>query len=437
MIEIIQYIIGFLLGDGVSPETVTQVGYTADSKSFHKYKLVILPSQFFDNEVYGTTNSIPKLPLQIFDEVPILFGTAKSELINGTVILHADLIASTYYLVSRYEEMIFTDIKDQHGRFPGTQSLPYKAGFIDSPIVEEYGNLLRSYLDSVGVEFPEHQPGIKKIYLTHDVDKLSHYRPIRGLVGGLLRGFKHHKEGKRALKSFFLSITYDPWYTFPWLFDMDNSLKNKIGAYRCENIAFVRAGGGRRVEDRPLYMYNTPDFYMFKRLCRKKGITFGLHASYEAGIYPHRLFDEKKNMDKIAKRRVFYNRHHYLNSRHPQDMLSLIEAGITDDFTMGYADVAGFRLGTCKPVRWINPLSQRLTDLVLHPLTVMDNTLSDKKYMYFNAHDAYEYCVRLIDMVEKWNGELVLLWHNTSVSKNPTSYHRELYKKIIRYLSKK
>ena len=33
----------------------------------------------------------------------------------------------------------------------------------------------------------------------------------------------------------------------------------------------------------------------------------------------------------------------------------MIRAGITDDFTMGYADIAGFRLGTCRSVRWINP----------------------------------------------------------------------------------
>ena len=163
----------------------------------------------------------------------------------------------------------------------------------------------------------------------------------------------------------------------------------------------------------------------------------GLHASYEAGINPKRILDEKKNLDRISRKKTYYNRHHYLLSREPEDMEALITAGITDDFTLGYADVAGFRLGTCRPVKWINPVYQKLTSLNLHPLVVMDRSLSDKRYMFLNAHQAFEYCIRLINMVESWNGELVLLWHNTSVEDTPKSYHRKLYEDILKYLKTK
>ena len=40
-------------------------------------------------------------------------------------------------------------------------------------------------------------------------------------------------------------------------------------------------------------------------------------------------------------------------------MVWLEKAGITDDFTIGYPDVAGFRLGTSRPVHWINPENKR------------------------------------------------------------------------------
>jgi len=152
---------------------------------------------------------------------------------------------------------------------------------------------------------------------------------------------------------------------------------------------------------------------------------------------PDLITDEKKHLEKLSKKTITYNRHHYLDSREPEDMQALIDAGITDDFTMGYADVAGFRLGTCRAVKWINPKTRKLTSLTLHPLTIMDGSLSDKRYMYMNAHEAYEYCIRLINMVESWNGELVLLWHNTSVEDNPQSYHRKLYQDIIKYLKTK
>ena len=437
MNDVIQYILGFLLGEEVSPDILNQIAYTNDRKEFHRYKLVILPSSFFDQGVYATEKSLPPLPLKIWEETPLLFGNPSEEMIEGTLVLHADLVASSYFLISRYEEMVRKGVRDAHGRFIGKESLPYRAGFIDSPLVEEYGQLLRSKLRELGLEVPEPPRKIKKVYLTHDLDHLAHYRTIRGFLGGLFRGLKRPNEGRRAMKTFFRGITYDPWYTFPWLFDLNNSVKKALGSDRCESIVFIRTGFGRRTEDKPTLYFQTPDFITFKKLCRKKEVVMGLHASYAAGISPIRIPYEAKSLARITKKRIFYNRNHFLNSREPSDLQYLLTAGITDDFTMGYADVAGFRLGTCRSVRWINPELKELTTLTLHPLTVMDGSLSDKRYMYLNAHDAYEYTVRLMDVVEKWNGELVLLWHNTAVTKDPKSYHRQLYGQLVEYLKTK
>ena len=437
MSDIINYIIQFLLGENLSSEVIAQVGYTSDQNEFSKYKLVIRPSSFFSQEVYGTKASLPNLPLQIWEEAPILFGSPIVEQVENTIILHADLIASTYFLISRYEEMVQADKRDVHGRFPGKESLPYRAGFIDSPLVDEYGKLLRALVRETGCDIPELPKQIRKVYLTHDIDQLSHYRNFRGFMGGLLRGIHRPKEGNKAIKSYFGGLKYDPWYTTPWLFKLDNSVRQKLGPDRCEPIVFIKIGGGIHKEDKPFITNHIQDFQTLIKLCKKKNITFGLHTSYESGIHPNKIAGEKKQLERVSKKSIFYNRNHFLNSREPQDMQALIEAGITDDFTIGYADISGFRLATCRPVKWINPTTKELTTLILHPLTIMDGSLSDKRYMYLNAHDAYEYCIRLIDMVENWNGELVLLWHNTSVEDNPQSYHRNLYSEIIKYLKKK
>lgn len=437
MTEIIEYIIQFLLGRDISPESLKKIGYTADKEEFHNYKLVILASPFFNKEIYGTEQSLPILPLPIWEEVPLLFGQPIVEEIGETRVIHADLVASTYFLITRYEEMVRRDCRDVHGRFPGRESVPYRAGFVDSPLVDEYGKLLRLQLQNTCCEVPEPPKQIQKIYLTHDVDQISHYRNLRGFMGGFLRGIRWPKEGNRALKSFFSGLQFDPWYTLPWLFNLDNSVKKTIGNKRCETIAFIKIGGGFRKEDKPMVLPHHPDFQSLLKLCRESKIIIGLHTSYEAGIFPKRIYDEKRNLERISKRKVYYNRHHYLDTREPEDMQALIEAKITDDFTMGYADVAGFRLGTCRAVRWINPKTQQLTSLILHPLTIMDVSLSDKRYMYLNAHQANEYCIQLINIVESWNGELVLLWHNTTVEKTTRSYHRQLYENIIEHLKTK
>ena len=437
MTDTIQYILRFLMGEGISDELLSQVGYTNDPKEFHKYKLVILPSTFFSTEIYGTSKSLPQVPLQIWEEAPILFGEPLVDQIENTRILHSDLIASTYFLITRYEEMVRPETRDVHGRFPGIESLPYRAGFIDSPLVDEYSKLLRIQLREAGMEIQEPVKQIRKIYLTHDVDQLSHYRNIRGLIGGLLRGIRWPKEGNKAIKSYFGGLRNDPWYTLPWMIKLDNSVRQILGDKICEPILFIKVGGGKRKEDKPFITHHIQDFQTVLNLCRKKNIIIGLHSSYEAGIHPSRIAEEKKHLERVSKRKIFYNRHHYLDTREPEDMQTLIDVGITDDFTLGYADVAGFRLGTCRPVKWINPRTRKLTSLNLHPLTVMDSTLSDKRYMYMNAHEATEYCMQLINKVESWNGELVLLWHNTSVEDTPQSYHRKLYQDIIKYLRTK
>jgi len=425
MNEIISYIIQFLLNSN-SSEVQKAVGYTSDEAEFHRYKVVIYPSDFFNQDIYGTKKSLPKLPLANFEETPVLFGEPKVERKGDTIILYADIIASTYFLISRYEEMICSDVRDTHSRFIGKQSLPFRAGFIYRPIVDEYGKLLRKLLGEQGVNINEPKTEIRKIYLTHDVDNIARYRRLRGIVGALL---KKPSQLKIALKTYFGGIENDPYFTFNWLLKQNNLLKNK----NVESIFFIKTKGGNYREDRPNQNIENKDYQYLYRLLKKNGAQIGLHTSYEAGIYPEFVFLERQLLERASDTKINCNRHHFLASREPKDMQALIDAGIFADFTLGYADVAGFRLGTCRAVRWINPETKELTSLVLHPLTAMDGSLSDSRYMNLSESEAYDYAVKLIDETAKHNGDLCLLWHNTAVIEG-SGYHRKLYEKLIEYL---
>jgi hypothetical protein len=98
---------------------------------------------------------------------------------------------------------------------------------------------------------------------------------------------------------------------------------------------------------------------------------------------------------------------------------------------MGYADVAGFRLGTSRPVCRIDALSRRLSALTLHPLVIMDATLSESNYMDMNFEEALVYAASLTEQVRQFNGELTLLWHNSSVVEGE-GYHRTLYTSLLK-----
>lgn len=434
MKTVIHYILKFLTG--ATDETLERIGYTHLPTNFSQYSLVILDSGFFNEGIYGTEKSLPKLPLNQWEEVPILFGEGVTEYIDGTLIIHPDLIAGTYFLISRYEEMVRKQVRDQHGRFPGKESLPYKAGFIDKPIIEEWGKQLRACMRKVGLEVEEPPQKIGKIYLTHDIDQLAHYRSIRGMLGGVLRGIKRRKEGRTALRSYFGGLVFDPWYTFPYLYKLNDELRQVVGKERCEVVVFVRAGGKMK-EDKPFVNLIHPDYKTLLRYTKRKKNSIGLHASYEAGLHPELIVDEKKWLEKQSRTTITCNRNHYLSNREPDDFELLISCGISDDFSMGYADIAGFRLGTCRSVQWINPRTKELTPLQLHSLVIMDCTLHEKRYMYMNAFEAYEYSIRLIQCVEHYNGDLVLLWHNTLMERSAQLYHRKLYKDILKYLQSK
>jgi hypothetical protein len=419
MNEILSYLIRFLLGD----EGGAAVGYTADRGLFSRYALAIVPSGFFDAPTYGAPASLPSLPLKEIDGVPFLFGEAREERIGRTQVIYADLIASAYFLLTRYEELARRQVRDAHGRFPGKESLPFRAGFIHRPVVDEYGLLLRRRLG-----WPPPEPGIRQVFLTHDVDAPFLYRSWKGLLRsildgrGLVRsiGGKFGPAGKSA----------DPYYTFPRLFEEDRRI---AGA---RSIFFIKAGG-RTLPDKPRYNLRNKDVRRLIDDIRRQGGEIGLHASYEAGIRPGLIAAEKARLERFLGSPVACNRHHFLASREPEDMDQLERLGFTGDFSLGYADVAGFRLGTCRPVRRINPLARRLGALCLHPLTVMDCTLEERKYMGLSFEEASGYCLRLAGEARRMGGEFTLLWHNTSLAEGSDSYLGRLYDFLITQLTDK
>ena len=459
MTEIIQYILRFMVGEQLPDDINRLVGYVLDIDCFTDYKVVIIPSNFFNEGVYGNAQTIPAFPVQTIEGVPFLFGTPDIERVGDTIVVHADLVASAFFLLSRYEEILYRDKRDVYGRFPGRESLSYRAGFIDRPVVDEYGKLIRKWLCCNGVSIPVTVPYIRKINLTHDVDAPFSCRTWRNVARNVFTG--HNLFG--AIRTKFGHLENDPYYTFPWILQQNKTLQhienkcrnNSINRNRhssngetdisainmqhtteercCRSVLFFKADGKTK-NDKPRYDLYGKDIRALFALCRAQGVTVGLHSSFQAGIDPSLIASEKKKLEEAYGTEICHNRHHFLSSREPEDMEYLEKAGFTDDYTLGYADIAGFRLGTSFPVHYINPATRRLTSLTLHPLIIMDGTLSDPAYMNLTAFKAEDYCKRLIRHIRQVNGDLTLLWHNTTVVEGKNGYHKTLYEKLINEL---
>ena len=386
MQAIIDYIITFMLY-GNSP-AAKQVGYTADESQWEKYRVVIVPNGQLGKEIIMPhLDELQVEQLEAPDDQPTRW------------IIRTDMVYNTFFFISRAEELINPQ-RDEHGRFAAKYSLLSQHNRLMIPLVDEYARMLMKLLD-----LPLPTPSFSKIYLTHDIDSIAQYRHLRGAVGGIIRG-----EWRKVLASQ-KDIHNDPAFTFQWLIAHDKKVKG------AECIYFVKDTPGKKY-DYPQYNLHGKDFALVKQTLETSGAKIGLHSSYY-GIHGAESWKEGGH------------RSHYLRCSIDQ-MQALADAGIRDDFTMLFPDQVGFRLQTTRPVHWINPKTMQLTDLLLHPLTVMDCTLSNTNYMHLSEDEAYFECQRLFEKIHQNAGEIVLLWHNT----NPTGniYHRSLYPKLLALL---
>lgn len=428
--EVLEYIIRFLIQD----PSFVNYDIIFYGKEQVKKGLLILQSDFFEEGIYGKKESLPCFPLKCIEEIPILFGEPIIEENDLGIIIKADLIASSFFLLSRYEEWIRNDVRDKHGRFPGKESVLYKADVIDIPVVDYYGRIIRKCLRKLEYSVQEPKEEFASIALTHDIDVpwtpcddfwLAVKRIGRSIIYDKKKPLFH------LLLNAFHNYSCDPFYNFDKIIRMDSKLKHK-GA---KSIFFAVAGVTGTIFSSFDYMPSAGFRKLVKKF-RKHDCDLGIHISYEAGGDPSLIFKEKEKFETITGGKVTASRHHYLRSCNPQDMEVLIEVGITDDYTMSYADVAGFRLGTARNVYWINPIKRKLTSLMLHPLQIMECTLNDSAYMNLNEQEAWKYCQKIIRNTKIVNGDLSLLWHNTTLASNNPDYTRGMYERILNGLQK-
>lgn len=377
MTDIIQYIIQWLCYGTTA--AAARVAYTTDEQALAQYDIIIVP-----NGQLGTNIVLPDMSR------PVIKNPTK-----GKYIIRTDIIYTTFFFISRAEEVL-NPHRDKHGRFLAEYSILGKNNRLQIPLLDEYARLLLKLLEA-----PLPNSGFGHIYLTHDIDSIAQYRHLRGALGGLYRG--ERQQVWQALQD----IHQDPLYTFPWLIEQDRQVP------QAQPIYFAKQTKGKGY-DYPQYCLRGRDWNQLKQFLLNSGAQLGVHSSYY-GILP------KKAISTL-------HRSHYLRCSIEQ-MQGIADAGYTDDFTMGFADQAGFRLQTSRAVRWINPITMQLTSLTLHPLLIMDTTLSGENYMNLTEDEAYFLCERLIAKVRMHHGDACLLWHNSNFGSH--TYHASLYPKIL------
>lgn len=316
-----------------------------------------------------------------------------------------DLFAASFFLLSRYEEFVNPN-RDEHNRFCATDSLSFKQGILEKPVIDQWAYQLKSELQDWYPEekFPERTfNAISTIDVDNNYAYLhkSLFRHMGSSIRSIIKGdFRDLKTRFRVLSG----KRKDPFDTYEYLFHLHEQ-------HNLNLLFFIlTANYGRYDKNHPVKSK------AFQRLVKKLAAKakVGIHPSYAAHKDEKEIQNEKQALEKIINIKITRSRQHFLKMSLPETYQRLIVSGIQEDFTMGYHDHLGFRAGTCTPFIYFDLQKNEPTTLVVYPFAAMDITL--RQYMKLTTDNAKQTLKQLMACVRQVNGTWVNLWHNESVS---------------------
>lgn len=376
------------------------------------------------NMAFGVTGSLVWLdPTAVFptpevswpDRVPVLFwgGGVQDRSRFATldeqaqlVTIHADIIAATLYMLTRWEEVVREE-RDIHERFPGVLSAGFRLGFLDRPIVDEYAVILREWLRAL---LPRVDAGAlnSRVRITHDIDTIAAVPRglpgLRRLAGAVLKR-KSIAEAMSVGWGLVSGARSDVYYRR--IFDL-LEMDKRYGF--TDVVAYVMATPAGRFDSG--YRVDGPLMKDVLRAMSANGFQLGIHPGYETLGCPEAVREQKERLEKALGGSVRQGRQHFLRFSVPRTWRDLVEAGLEEDSTMGYADHEGFRCGTAHPFRAFDVQRNEVLAIREWPLIVMDGTL--RQYRRLSPEDARGVVGKLARRAKRVGGTFVFLWHNSS-----------------------
>jgi len=325
-----------------------------------------------------------------------------------------DIFAASFFMLTRWEEYVNKN-RDEHNRFPATESLAFKEGFLDRPVVNEYVEMLKNMLlkldSSLKFRSREYQ-----LFLTHDVDHLYFWKSSKQLfrivTGDVLKRWDFSLAFARV-KEYILvkrKKIRDPFDTFDWLMDKSEEIGVKSRFY-------FMSGGVTEYDNN--YKIDEPKSLKLIYKIKKRGHIIGIHPSYSAYNDSEQFKKEKELLEKITEQKILEGREHYLRFEVPTTWQVWEDNGMEVDSTCGYADKEGFRCGTGDEFSVFNVLTREKLKLKERPLVLMDCSLFE--YNNYNYKEAEENTKEL----QKHTNICTVLWHNSYIE------HMKFYGEFI------
>lgn len=443
-----EYVFDVIFNDFLGIEySVEYRGRDASTFIFGENGSIEIPEVFFaiDDSKWLTKDSLPMLPLNIanikifkknYEHMPIIYGRTNymNEYIHiekDKIFFGIDVFGSVFFMLSRYEEYVLIQYRDSHDRFPAKMSVAYKCGFLDRAIVNEYVEMLWELLSKISSNLIRKKRSFELIS-THDIDKPfgmlydSPIQIIRHLVGDLLFRKSINQfliRIKDIYKMIFRKKIYIGEKMETFYFILEQSKKHKLR----DIFFFMNSKCSLRDGN---YTIDSQDVIMLIKKIVKYGHFIGIHPSYISYDNGLEIRNEVMNMNAILSRNKFPKivggRQHYLRWKNPDTWQFYEDACIPFDSSMTYAASVGFRSGVCYPYHVYNLHSRKKLALIERPLIVMDGSLYE--YMKLSHEEAMHVIKKLANECKKYDGEFIILWHNTMLDNMEERY---FYKRVL------
>ncbi len=333
-----------------------------------------------------------------FQEIKLFFPTSADSF------LPFDPFAVTFYLLTRYEEYL-NEATDQHNRFLDSENLLVKLNLHQTPIVDQIAYWIADALSATNPVFRVKKRNFRML-TTIDIDNAWAFRNKNLMIsaGGMAKTALIGKWDELVQRtSVLLRLQSDPYDTYAYILD---SCKQ-----RHDQLLFFFLVGDRNQFDKNISHKNRSFRQLITEIASYCEV--GIHPSYSSNEKPWMFDSEKERLENIIGRPVAKSRQHFLKLKFPQTYQTAIKAGITEDYTMGFASLAGFRAGTCTPFPFFDLEKNEQTNLTIHPFQIMDVTLKD--YLNLQPEEAWLLTSKLMDEVKKVNGTFAYLFHNESL----------------------
>ncbi len=432
------YIIGVILGEflGLSFEIeqgdVEHIEIICSTQaSAHKLKL---SASFFHQaeQYWRETESLPSLPLKYWKpaddginanllkpEVPVLFGSAGLVKTDSEWRLNLDVFGSAFFMLSRYEELLATEY-DEHNRFSATNSIAFKADFLDRPIINEYVEILWQCLSSMWPQLTRKERKFRKL-VSCDVDHpfdhatKSLKRTVLRVGARLIRDKNPKLAIYDGLNYLFKKLGSDRFDEYrnniDWIMKVNDKVGNKVSFY------FIPIQTDKSKED--CNDIREPQIAKLLKHIVEKGHEVGFHPGYKTydmaenfGLSADAL-KQALEQNKIAFEGIG-GRQHYLMYDIAQTPALWERNGFSYDSTLGYSDKAGFRCGVCYEYPMYDLVERKSLKLRQRPLITMDCTIVSEGYEGLGftdaAKDRFNY---FKSTCEQFDGDYALLWHNS------------------------